>query len=326
MKIVCSSSMPFAREAFSSLGDVALLDGRSITNADVRDADALAIRSTTRVDSSLLQGSRVRFVGTATIGTDHLDTALLDAEGIRWCAAPGCNANSVSEYVIAALLHLAATDSSPLDARTIAVIGVGNVGSLVVEKARALGMRPLLNDPPRERTKTPVDAETVFASLDDVLPEADIVTLHVPLSFEGPDKTFRMADTRFFDRLKPGAIFINSARGKIMDSSALLASLEKGTISRAVVDTWQHEPALQPDLVDRVHIATPHIAGYSYDGKVAGTVMVYRQLCRFLGVEPTWRPDDLLPPPAVPDVTINAEDRNDTDVLAAVTKAVYDIT
>ena len=302
-----------------------ILDGRAITAADVRDADVLAIRSTTRVDRGLLDGSRVRFVGTATIGTDHMDTAFLDSAGIGWCAAPGCNANSVSEYVATALLHLAAADGTPLAGKTIAVIGVGNVGRLVAQKARALGMCTRLNDPPRARNESPGEGEPVFAPLDDVLPQADIVTLHVPLSFEGPDKTFHLADESFFARLKPGAIFVNSARGKVMDSDALLAALEKGTVSRAVVDTWENEPGLRPDLVARVHIATPHIAGYSYDGKVAGTVTVYRELCRFLGVEPEWRPDRLLPPPVVPDVDIDASDRVDTDVLAAVTRAVYDI-
>lgn len=317
--------MPLAREAFGSLGDAVILDGRSISAADVRDADALAIRSTTRVDRSLLEGSRVRFVGSATIGWDHLDTGYLDEAGIDWCASPGCNANSVSEYVTTALLRLASSDGVPLEGRTITVVGVGNVGRLVVEKARVQGMHPLLNDPPREREESDGDGRTVFASLDEALPRADIVTLHVPLSYEGNDKTFHLADGRFFDRLKPGATFINSSRGKVMNTGALVAAMKNGTVSRAVIDTWEGEPAIRPDLVERVHVATPHIAGYSYDGKVAGTVMVYRTLCRFLGVEPAWQPDDLLPPPPVPAVEIDAKGRSDTDVLAAVTSAVYDI-
>ncbi|MFC1453356.1 4-phosphoerythronate dehydrogenase [Verrucomicrobiota bacterium] len=294
MKIVCAANMPYAREAFSTLGCPVVLDGRAIAANDVRDAEVLAIRSTTRADRALLDGSAVRFVGTATIGTDHMDISYFERAGIRWCYSPGCNANSVAEYVAAALLSLADRHGFGLRGKTMGVIGVGNVGSLVAEKARTLGLRVLPNDPPRaarEGTALP------WVSLDRVLAESDIVTLHVPLSREGPDATFHMAGREFFHRLKPGAVFLNCARGAVVETDALIEALVGGIVSHAVIDTWEGEPEYRTELLDRVDIGTPHIAGHSFEGKVMGTVMVYREVCRFLGLEPTWSPEALLPPP-----------------------------
>jgi len=328
MKIVCSSNMPYAREAFGTLGETVVLDGRAIRPADVRDADVLAVRSTTRVDRALLDGSAVRFVGTATIGTDHFDVGYLEQAGIRWCSAPGCNANGVSEYMTAAWLCLAERCGFRLEGRTLGVIGVGNVGRLVVAKAAALGMRVLPNDPPRARAEAGLDPRPSthpFVSLDRVLAESDLLTLHVPLTREGPDATFHMANEPFFARMKPGCVFCNSARGAAVDSDALLSAMDAGTVARAVVDTWEDEPAIRADLLARVDLGTPHIAGHSFEGKVEGTVRVYREACRFLGREPDWRPDALLPPPTVPDVTVRAAGRSDESVLREVVGPVYDI-
>ena len=251
MKIICATNMPFAMEAFSSLGETRILEGRDIKAADVRETDILALRSTTKVNRELLEGSKVRFVGTATIGPDHLDIPYFDKMGIKWCFAPGCNANSVSEYVAAALLYLASKHGFTLEGKTIGVIGVGNVGCRVVEKARALGMRVLMNDPPRERLESResrvesreskvqsrkskvespkskgqslggIECEHGFVSLEQVLAESDIITVHVPLTKEGTDKTVHLADAAFFARAKKGLIFINAARGPVVDSPAL---------------------------------------------------------------------------------------------------------
>lgn len=321
MKIVCSSNMPFAKEAFSTLGDVEILDGRAISAGDVRDADALAVRSTTQVNRELLHGSAVRFVGTATIGTDHFDIDYLDSAGIRWCSAPGCNANSVSEYLTAALLCLAERHRFTLEGKTVGVIGVGNVGRRVVNKAEALGLRVLRNDPPRERA----EGGDGFVALDALLPQADIVTLHVPLTRSGIDATVHLAGRGFFERLKPGALFFNCSRGAVTDTDALLAALAAGRVSRAVIDTWEGEPRYRPDLLARADIATPHIAGHSFEGKYIGTVMVYEQLCRFLGAEPAWSPDPLLPPPPVPRVEVRDAHRPEQAVLWDVVRRVYDI-
>lgn len=330
MKIVCSAEMPYAREAFSTLGEALLIPGREITAQDVRDADLIAIRSTTRVDRGLLEGSTVRFVGTATIGTDHLDKDYLEAAGVRWCYAPGCNANSVSEYITSALLCLARRHGFALRGRTIGVVGVGNVGQRVAAKAHALGMTVLLNDPPRQRaegnTCRGVGAAGIpFSPLEQVLAQADIVTLHVPLTREGPDATQHLAGRAFFEHMQPGSILFNAARGAVVRTDDLLAAMDRGIPARVVLDTWEGEPAYRRDLLPRVDLGTPHIAGHSFEGKVAGTVMVYREACRFLGQAATWTPDALLPEPAVPEIVAEASGRDTEDVLWDVVRRVYDV-
>ncbi|MBN1556717.1 MAG: 4-phosphoerythronate dehydrogenase [Lentisphaerae bacterium] len=336
MKIVCSANMPLAREAFETLGEVTLKEGRAIGADDVRDADLLAVRSTTRVDRALLENSRVRFVGTATIGYEHMDTAWLEKRGIRWCYSPGCNANSVSEYIAAALLCLAERHGFTLAGKTLGVVGVGNVGSRVAAKGRALGMTVLPNDPPRARAEGarprsggagagPVAVAEAFVPLEAVLERSDIVTLHVPLTREGGDRTFHLADTAFFESLKPGAVFLNSARGAVVDTDALRAALERGAVAHAVIDTWEGEPAIRGNLLQRAALGTPHIAGYSLEGKVAGTWMVYREACRFLGVAPAWSYEAHLPPPPVPEVTLAAAGRPDQAVLWDLVRRVYAI-
>jgi erythronate-4-phosphate dehydrogenase len=348
MKIVCCSNMPFAREAFSTLGDVLVKDGRTITAEDAHDATILAIRSTIKVDRALLTGSSVKFVGTATIGIDHMDTAWFDERGIKWCYAPGCNANSVSEYVTTALLCLTNRHGVTLEGKTIGVVGVGNVGSLVVKKAEALGMRVLQNDPPRERgigvseyrsvgvggsdgrrrtvrLRSRQATDTSFVSLEQVLAESDIVTLHVPLTKDGPDKTLRMADAKFFAAMKPGCIFLNSARGGVVVTDALLDAIGKGSVSRTVIDTWEGEPIYRKDLLVKADIGTPHIAGHSFEGKVMGTVMVYRAACEFLGVKPSWTPDNLMPPPLVPEIKLDVKGMSDEKALWELVRRVYDI-
>jgi len=321
MKTVCSSSMPFAREAFETLGDVVMREGRAIGPADVRDARLLAVRSTTPVNRALLQGSAVRFVGTATIGHDHIDRAYLEEAGIAWAYAPGCNANSVAEYFAAALLRLAVREGRALEGLTAGVIGVGNVGRRVVEVCRTLGLRVLQNDPPRARAEGP----GAFVALDRVLAEADVVTLHVPLTGEGPDATRGLAGAAFFERLADGAVFVNAARGAVVDSGALCRAIDSGRVRAAVIDTWEGEPEIPRALLERAAIGTPHIAGYSFEGKVAGTRMVYEAACRFLNTGPAWDPEPLLPPPDVPELRVRATHRADEEVLDEAVAAVYDV-
>jgi erythronate-4-phosphate dehydrogenase len=255
------------------------------------------------------------------IGTDHLDIPYLERRGIRWCGAAGCNAESVAEYVTAALLCLAVRHGFTLAGKTIGVVGVGHVGRLVVEKARALGLRVLQNDPPRQR----VEGGTGFVSLEQVLAESDILTMHVPLTKTGPDATFRMADSGFFSRAKPGCIYINAARGGVNVTDALLAAMDRGIVAHAVIDCWEGEPAYRPDLLRRADLATPHIAGHSFEGKVMGTVMVYREACRFMGVLPAWSHEPLMPPPPVPEITTDAAGRSTEAVLHEVVRQVYSI-
>lgn len=321
--------MPFVREAFSLLGEPFIKDGRAITAEDVKYAEIMAIRSTTKVSREMLEGSSVKFVGTATIGADHMDKVYMDSAGIRWCYAPGCNANSVSEYFTAAILNLATRYNFQLEGKTIGVIGVGNVGSLVAKKAATLGMRVLRNDPPREReegSKAQRHRGTEkWHGLDEVLREADIITLHVPLTKEGQDATYQMAGKDFFAKMKPGCIFFNCARGGVVNTSELLAAMDLKTVFHAVIDTWEGEPVFRQDLLKRVDIGTPHIAGHSFEGKVFGTLMVYQQACKFLGVEAEWTPDNLWPPPIVPEIEADAAGLRDEDVLWRIVSRVYDI-
>lgn len=328
MKIVCATNMPFAEEAFSTLGDVRVIEGRDISAADVREARVLAIRSTTQVNRTLLEGSQVGFVGTATIGTDHMDIGYFGEAGIRWCFAPGCNANSVSEYVTAALLCLGQRHGLTLEGRTLGVIGVGNVGSRVVRKARALGMRVLMNDPPRERAGTGQDARFEpgpFVSLEQILAEADVITVHVPLTKEGPDKTFHLADAAFFSKVRKGCLFLNAARGGVVETDALLKALDTGRVGHVVLDTWEGEPRYRTDMLARADLGTPHIAGHSFEGKVMGTVMVYREACRFLGREPTWSHEPLMPPTLVPEIEVDGARGGDEAILRETVRRLYDI-
>jgi len=318
--ILADENIPFAREAFGTLGDVRLSHGRRITRDHLRDVDLLVVRSITRVDEPLLAGTRVRFVGTATSGSDHVVVDDLERLGVAFYSALGCNANAVAEYMAVAWLTLARRTRCTLAGRHVGVIGVGHVGSRVVDKIRALGMVPVLNDPPKSRET----GSDTYRPIDELL-DCDIVTCHTPLTCDGPDPTYRLIGERFFSRLKPGAWFCNAGRGEVVDEAALGRALDLGRLGATILDVWDHEPEIDGRLVARVDIGTPHIAGYTLEGKVNGTAMVYDAACRFLGVEPSWNAATAAPPPPVPQLTIAAAERDEVDVLADVVTAVYPI-
>jgi len=321
MKIVCDKNMPYAAEAFGTLGEVVLKDGRQIGAEDVRDAEVLVTRSTTKVNGALLDGSAVRFYGSGVIGTDHIDIPYLEARGIVWTGAPGCNAESVANYVTAALLWLGGRHGITLEGKTLGVIGVGHVGRRVCAHARAMGLRVLANDPPRQRNAADSEAQA-FVTLERILDESDIITCHVPLTRGGPDATFHLLSAAQFSRMRPGVIFINAARGPVIDTDAFLAVL--GTrVGHAVIDCWEGEPVYRADLLARAELSTPHIAGHSYEGKVNGTAIVYRRACAVLGQPPSF--PFTLPPPPMPEWRTDAEGRRDEDVLRELVLAVYDI-
>jgi erythronate-4-phosphate dehydrogenase len=322
MRIVADPNIPFVREAFAALGEVTLVPGRSISAEKIRDADVLLVRSVTPVHAGLLSGSRVRFVATATIGTDHVDEAYLSTSGIGFASAAGSNANSVAEYVVAALLELAHQGKFRLREKTLGVIGVGNVGSRVARYAEALGMRVLQNDPPRQRAESLLH----FVPLDQILSDADIITLHVPLTHEGEDATMHLFDKERLaavEMRKP--VLINTARGAVVDNKALLKAIDGGKIGGTVLDVWENEPNISPELLDVVDLATPHIAGYSFDGKVNGVRMIYEAACKFFGFQPTWTPT--LPPPPVPKIELSVSSAEDDEsAMQRIIKHVYDIT
>lgn len=320
MKIAVDRNMPLGREAFSTLGDVAIIDGRTLQTDDILDTRILAIRSTTKVNEHLLKGTSVAFVGTATIGTDHMDIPYLEKQAITWMYSPGCNAQSVAEYITAALLQLAVTYNQPLQGQTIGIIGVGNVGTKVAQQAKALGMHVMLCDPPRARTEGP----EAFCDCDTLLEQADFVTMHVPLEKGGPDPTFHLANKNFFARMKPGAFFINAARGAIVETKALIDAIDASRITAAVIDTWEGEPKIARELLERVAIGTPHIAGHSFEGKANGTLMVYEAACHFLKAPPSFDAQRFMPTPTLPETALPIAS-NAQHQLHLLVKQVYDI-
>jgi len=323
MLIVADENIPLVRDAFERLGTVETLPGRTITRHHIRDADILLVRSVTRVDRSLLEGTRVKFVGTATIGTDHIDVEYLQKAGVGFASAAGSNANSVAEYVVAALLYLAERMHLHLREKTLGIVGVGNIGSRVVCYAtEALSMKVLLNDPPLQRQT----GRTDFVSLQTVLREADIVTLHVPLTRHGPDRTYHLISDAELTAMSAAGrrILINTSRGPVVDNDALKKALAAGSLQATVLDVWEKEPDIDADLLKLVTVATPHIAGYSLDGKVAGTKMLFDAVCRFFGITDTWDPTPLLPQPERPALTLEPTASVQAD-LHRLIASVYDI-
>ncbi len=283
MRIVADSKIPLVEEAFAELGEVLRFHTCDLTPRMLRQAQVLLIRSETRIDARLLDGSGVEFVGTATIGTDHVDIDYLQRRRIGFANAPGSNARSVAEYLIASLLELAVRRGEELSGRSLGIVGVGNIGSLVERAGRQLGLRVLRNDPPRARAE-PGEA---FHSLEEVL-QADIVTLHVPLQKTGPDPTYHLLDRTRLAQMRRGALLINTSRGAVVESAALLEELERGRLAAAVLDVWEGEPDIDCNLLLRTQLGTPHIAGHSWDGKVQGTHMIYQSCCRFFSLPPRW--------------------------------------
>lgn len=320
MIIVADENIPFAREAFSPLGEVRLVHGRKMTAETVKDATLLLVRSITKVNEALLKGSAVRFVATATIGTDHVDEAYLRREGIKFSSAPGSNSNSVSEYITAALLVIAKRRGYRLEGREIGVVGVGNVGSKVAAKAEALGMKVMLCDPPLRRAT----GDEKYRPLEELF-DCDALTFHVPLYKEGPEATYHLINSELLKRLKPGAVVLNSSRGAVADNAALLGALKEGSVRDAVLDVWEGEPRINVDLLAHVAIGTPHIAGYSYDGKVNGTEMIYCAACEFLGRKPDWRLAEYMPAPEVPEIALDGVVQDVEDALRDVIEKVYSI-
>lgn len=320
MKIIADENIPFVRECFSSVGEVIACPGREITPGLVRDADALLVRSVTWVNADLLAGSSVRFVGTATAGFEHVDTDYLAEHGIGFASAPGSNANSTAEYVIAAVLTLAAKYKFNLQDKSIGIVGVGNVGSRVAKKMTALGMKVLLNDPPLYRQTK----EAKYVALEKLF-GCDFITLHTPLTFEGIDKTFYLADEGFFGSLKSGCVFLNTARGPVADTEALTGAIKSGKLCAAALDAWENEPNIDVELLKMVDIATPHIAGYSLDGKVAGMIMIYQSLCEYFGAEKKIDGGDFLGAACVPEITINTTSGDEQQILTEAVEKIYNI-
>ena len=283
MKIVIENKIPYIQGLLEPYGEVVYLAPEDITAEAVRDADALFVRTRTRVDAGLLEGSRVKFVATATIGTDHIDLDYCRRRGVTAINAPGCNAPAVAQYVFAAL------DSLEIDpeGKTLGVVGVGHVGRLVEAMGRERGWEVLRCDPPRAR----VEGEDGFTDLATLMADSDVVTFHVPITREGEDATYHLCNRLTLNQTQRTPLIINAARGPVVDTAALVDALRSGLVSGAVIDCWEGEPKISLDLLNMAAIATPHIAGYSREGKQRATAMVVSAFLDYLGLEGAQRPD-----------------------------------
>jgi erythronate-4-phosphate dehydrogenase len=319
LHIVADENIPYVRAAFSHLGTIHSVTGRTLCRADIRDADMLLVRSVSRVDRALLEGTAVRFVGTATIGFDHIDRLYLHNAGIEFAYAPGSNAISAAEYVLSALLIMAQQRAMSLSDICVGIVGCGNVGTQVQQRLHALGITCLINDPPRQEAEERHD----FVSLTDIL-NADIITLHVPLEKSGAWPTANLANADFFAALKSDAIFINTARGAVVDEKALLQKCRTCPEFSAILDVWRNEPHIDPAVLKHATLATPHIAGYSLDGKARGTEMLYLAACAHLGVTPQWSAATALPPPPLLELHYSPSIDTHTLIHSAV-MACYDV-
>lgn len=321
IKIIADNKIPFLKGVLDDVAQVSYLPGHKISNKEILDADAFIIRTRTKCDEGLLQNSSIKFIASATIGYDHIDTEYCKTKGIAWTNAPGCNASSVEQYVVAALLELAIRLGFELSSKTIGIVGVGHVGSKVARAASALGMRVLLNDPPRKRNENLPD----FVDLETLQKEADIVSFHIPLNPEGEDKTLNLADEKFFKKLKKGTILINTSRGDIVDEIELEKAIDNNIISATVLDVWRNEPSLNLDLLKKITLATPHIAGYSADGKAKGTEMSVQALSKKfnLGLD-YWKPKNI-PNPENAHIEVDCLNKSKEQVIYEAYKHSYSI-
>lgn len=318
MKIVCDDKIPFLRGVLEPYAEVVYMPGKAMDLENVKDADALIIRTRTHCNKDLLEGSSVKVIATATIGYDHIDTAWCESSGIIWSNAPGCNSGSVDQYIASALCTLALKKNFHLEGKTLGVVGVGNVGSKVVRTARSLGMNVLQNDPPRALKEGPAE----FVDLETIVQKSDIITLHVPLA----EDTIHLFDEKRIAQLRPSQILINASRGPVVDNKALKIALKNNALLGAVMDTWEGEPDIDLELLQLLDIATPHIAGYSADGKANGTSASVQLVSRVLGLPLTdWKVTEIPAPPQSLHHHIDEAGKTLTEILQQKILYTYDI-
>jgi erythronate-4-phosphate dehydrogenase len=321
VKIIIDDKIPYIQGAFEDVAEVVYLPGSKTTAEIAKDADVIVTRTRTICNEKLLAGSSVKFIATATIGFDHIDTDYCEANGIQWTNAPGCNSKSVEQYIASTLMVLAEKNGWNLSEKCIGVVGVGNVGSKVARICEIFGMRVLRNDPPRERA----EGSGQFVSIQEVMDEADIITLHVPLNMRGEDVTFHLGNESFLSALKKKPVLINSCRGEVIETNAVKVALKSGQLSDFVCDCWENEPDIDLELLALTEIATPHIAGYSKDGKATGTLMSVQAINDFfsLGLN-NWQPSGV-ELPLNPVIEIDGAGLSEQEILSKAILHTYDI-
>lgn len=321
MKIVIDNKIPYIKGALEPFAEVVYLPGNLTTRDALKEADAVVTRTRTLCSKENLEGSRVKFIASATIGFDHIDTIYCAASGIEWTNAPGCNAESVNQYVSSALFSWSLRKGESLKGKTIGIVGVGQVGSRVATTCEILGMKVLLNDPPRERT----EGSSQFVSLQTIQENADIITFHVPLNMEGVDCTFHMVDAPFLHDLQKKPLIINTCRGEVFESNAVRQAMKPGNVSGIIIDCWEHEPKLDLQLLRLADYGTPHIAGYSKDGKANGTKNSVRAISNFFGLGiDQWEPAGIEPPTS-PVIELDGFHQSEESILANAILSTYDI-
>jgi erythronate-4-phosphate dehydrogenase len=321
MRVVVDDKIPFIKGVLEKYAQVVYLEGSKICRKDILDADALIVRTRTKCNADLLEGTKVKFIATATIGFDHIDTEYCRSRKITWTNAEGCNSSSVQQYWAAALFFLMDKFNLFLPNLTIGVVGVGNVGKKVVTLCDSLGIKVLLNDPPRER----LEGSKSFITLDTIITDADIITLHVPLNFDGQDKTYHLVNANFLSKLKKNQILVNTSRGEIVETEAIKLALQNKKLKGCILDVWEDEPDIDHDLLDLVDIGTPHIAGYSADGKANGTAMCVNSFCRHFGFDlKDWYPNNV-PIPSTTQIEMECTNLNCQTIISKLVRSTYNI-
>jgi len=321
ISIIADDAIPFLKGVTDDVANIRYVKGSAITRSMLEGVDALIIRTRTKCNKALLEGTGVSFIGTATIGFDHIDTEFCSANGITWANAPGCNSSSVMQYMVAALLQICIRYNLEPREITLGVVGAGNVGSKVAEAGAILGMRVLINDPPREAR----EGKGMFTSITEIVREADIITLHVPLTLEGPYPTFHLAGREFIDAMKRGSFLVNTSRGGVTDEEEVKRALWSGQLKGYIADVWHCEPAVDAELVEMTEISTPHTAGYSADGKMNGTRIIVQALSSHFNIPVILPAEDILPPPLSNIIDLSRFAGTDLDILNGIVTSTIDI-
>ncbi|WP_061035837.1 MULTISPECIES: 4-phosphoerythronate dehydrogenase [Vibrio] len=320
MKIIVDENMPYAEELFSQLGEVILKPGRTLTADDLVDVDALMIRSVTKVNAELIsKANKLKFVGTATAGMDHVDQALLQEKGIFFTAAPGCNKVGVAEYAFSVMMVLSQQQGFSVFDKTVGIIGAGQVGSYLEKCLKGMGINVLINDPFKQEEG---DSRS-FTPLAELIERSDVITLHTPITKDGLHPTHHLIDDKVLNGLRCDQILINAARGPVVDNQALKQRLMKNDGFTAALDVFEFEPEVDMELLPLLAFATPHVAGYGLEGKARGTTMIFNSYCEFLNNELRAHASDLLPTAPVPTMVL---DRAwDEATLHNITQLIYDV-
>jgi len=321
MKVVIDDKIPFIKGALEKYAEVIYREGDKISRNDLVDAEALIVRTSTKCNAALLDGTQVRFIATATSGFDHIDTEYCRTKNITWTNAEGCNSSSVQQYIAACLCFITEKFKLSFADTTIGIIGVGNIGKKVAYLCEILGMKVLLNDPPRER----LEGSKSFVPLETIITDADIITLHVPLNHKGRDKTYHLIDENIFSQINQQQILINTSRGEVVETRAIKSVLQKNKLRGCILDVWEGEPVIDLDLLGMIDIGTPHIAGYSADGKAAGTAMIVKSFCKYFGFDAQDLSPEEIPEPDNRIKEINCKEKNLQRVFCEVVRSTYDI-